>query len=504
MEVIIRGLEENDDARQNVQKALALPYGLVQDSRVNTPWLEQFAREAPDRTRLALEPFGYYKARIGASLETAGENAYRVVVHVEPGEPVRVASASVGITGPGSREQALQQMAGTFPLRKEDILLQPKYEAAKSRLKSRAVELGYLEADFSAHEIEIDPRQASARIVLTLDTGPRFYFGDVRFEGAPRYPEKFLHRYLAFKTGEVFSYAKLGETQLNLVNSDRFKEVFPVAEKDKAADSRVPVLMRMAEAPTKRLRPGTGYGTDIGPRFTLEFRDLNVFDRGHEFRSELDLSGRLQNLGAEYRLPDAVDINSFTGLQINFEREDVTTYRRRFTPSSWTARKASAGAGWAPPTSGSSRRIRRSRPSPSIRGWCCPASASLKSDMTTWSGRRAATVTTSTCEAPIRPWARITASSRSWRKAPCFFRCRGACRCSRARAGATFAERGSGKSAGIVPLLCGRRPERARLRIPVARPGEPVRPGRGRQGYPGREPGAGPGAVCKLGGGCLL
>ncbi len=326
VQVIIQGLEENSDARENVQKALSLPYGLVQNNTVNTLWLEQFSRDVPEKTRRALEPFGYYHADIRSSMEKAGENNYRIVVHIEHREPILVADASVGLRGPGSNEQTLKQVADAFPLRKGDILIQPKYEAAKARLRSRAVELGYLDADFTAHEIEIDPAKSTARIDLQLNTGPRYFFGDIRFEGAPRYPEKFLHRYLAFKPGDVFSYAKLGETQLNLVNSDRFKEVFPVPEKDKAVDSLVPVVMRMEEAPTKRLRPGIGYATDIGPRFTLEYRDLNVFDRGQEFRSELHLSGRLQNLGAEYRLPDATDIDSFTGLQVNLKREDVTTY----------------------------------------------------------------------------------------------------------------------------------------------------------------------------------
>ncbi len=326
VEISIQGLEENKDAQENVQKALSLPYGLVQNNTVNTVWLGQFSKEVPEKTRRALEPYGYYHANIRSGTEKDGENRYRIVVHVEPGEPIRTLDASVGTAGPGSNEPSLKQIVDAFPLRKGDIMIQPKYEAAKARLRSRAVDLGYLDANYTSHEIEIDPAKYSARIDLRLDTGPRYLFGDVRFEGAPRYPEKFLHRYLAFKPGEVFSYAKLGETQLNLVNSDRFKEVFPIPEKDRTVDSRVPIMMRMEEAPTKRLRPGIGYATDIGPRFTLEYRDLNVYDRGHEFRSELQLSGRLQNLGAEYRLPDATDIDSFTGLQVNLKREDVTTY----------------------------------------------------------------------------------------------------------------------------------------------------------------------------------
>jgi translocation and assembly module TamA len=326
VEVLIYGLDEISEARENVQKALALPSGLVQDNRVNSVWLERFSGTVADRARLALEPYGYYHATVRSVMEKTGENSYRIVVHIAPGEPVRIAEASVRLRGPGSAEQALIQQAGDFPFRPGDVLLQPKYEAAKAQLRSRAVELGYLNADFSVHTIEVDRQRLSASINLELDTGPRYYFGTVRFEGAPRYPEKFLNRYVAFKPGDIFSYARLGETQLNLLNSDRFKEVFPVPEKESAVNGLVPVVMHMQEAPTKRLRPGIGYATDLGPRFTLEYRDLNVFDRGQEFRSELNLSGRQQNAGAEYRLPDAVNIQSFTGAQVNFKREEVEAY----------------------------------------------------------------------------------------------------------------------------------------------------------------------------------
>ncbi len=327
VEIVVRGLE--GDPLTNVQKALALPYGLVQNGVVNTFWLDRFNAQIPDKVRVAVEPFGYYDAGIDTKIEKIAENNYRIVVSIDPGKPVRITDTAVALHGPGSEEKELIALIRVFPLHKGDVLLQKKYEEAKGTLKFKAVELGYLDADFSRHTIEIDPERSSARIDLDMETGPQYHFDGVRFEGAPHYPEQFLDRYVTFKPGDIFSYAKLGETQLNLINTDRFKQVFPVPEKEKARDERIPILIRLDEAPTKRLRPGVGYATDVGPRFSLEYRDMNMFERGHEFHSELNLSNRLQSLGAGYTIPDTKDINTSTGLQINLKRENVITYTNK-------------------------------------------------------------------------------------------------------------------------------------------------------------------------------
>lgn len=327
VEVIVRGIE--GDALANVQKALALPYGLVQDDTVNTFWLDRFTSRIPEKVRPALEPFGYYNPAIETKQEKIGQKDYRIVVTIAPGPRIRIKEVNISVRGPGASENQLNELVRTFPLHTGDVLVQKTYEEAKGGIKFRAVELGYLDADFSKHTIEVDPERSSARIDLEMETGPQYSFGEVRFEGAPGYPDRFLRRYLTFKPGDVFSYAKLAETQLNLINTDRFKEIFPVPEKENARDHRVPILIRLRQAPTKRMRPGLGYATDIGPRFSFEYRDLNVFDRGHEFHSQLNLSYRLRSLGAGYILPDAKDINSFSGLQFNIKQENVTTYTNK-------------------------------------------------------------------------------------------------------------------------------------------------------------------------------
>jgi translocation and assembly module TamA len=327
IEVVVEGLE--GDVLNNVRDMLALPYGLVQEGNVDRLWLERFGRQADEKILTAMEPYGYYTARVTTTIEEVRSGAYRLRVSVIPGEPVRVTEVTIVLHGPGADEEPLKRQAAAFPLKKGGVLLQQRYEEAKGQFLSRAQELGYLDADFSVHEIRIAKTTSTADIRLELDTGSRYFFNGARIEGASDYPDQFVRRYLAFKPGEAFSYARLGETQLNFTNSERFREVNVTQEKAASRDFQVPVLVQLKPAPSRSLRQGIGYGTDTGGRFNVRYRDLNMLHRGHEFYSNLYVSEHLQGMATGYILPDAVDIRSSTVLQLNLQQENVSTYTSR-------------------------------------------------------------------------------------------------------------------------------------------------------------------------------
>jgi len=327
LEIVVTGL--TDDVLKNVREMLTLPYGLVQNGKVDRLWLERFRNQAEEKVRTALEPFGYYNARVTVTLAEVGPEKYRLLVDVATGVPVVVAEVNLVLQGPGSAEAALKQRLAVFPLAKGSVLLQQRYEQAKEELLTQAHDLGYLEADFSVHEIHIDKPKATARIALVLETGGRFFFDGVKITGAPDYPETFLRRYLAFKPGDFFSYTRLGETQSNFINSERFKEISITPEKPAAGEDRIPVEVDLKPGPTRNLRQGIGYGTDTGARLTARYRDLNIGDRGHEFFTNLFISEHLKGLATGYIIPDSNDLKSSTSLQLNLQEQDVTTYLSR-------------------------------------------------------------------------------------------------------------------------------------------------------------------------------
>ena len=321
----IEGLEGKP--RENVEAILRSPPGIVQpDGTVNLPLLRHFQQDVPERVREALEPFGYYESKTETDLRKVSEDSYRLSVRVMPGEPVLVNSVQVGIEGPGRQEAALARLVRRFPLHTGDILQQESYEKAKGEIQGRAVDLGYLDADFITHQIRVNPAEKKADIELILATGGRYFFGGIGFSGTNSYPNRFLKRYLAFKPGEPFSYPKLGETQVNLRNSERFTDIFVTADRKAAQNYQVPVDIKLTDAPSKRLRIGAGYQTDTGPRFSLLYEDLNVLNRGHEFETELTVSEVIQGVASLYTIPSSKSHLSYTVLKFNLQREDVPAY----------------------------------------------------------------------------------------------------------------------------------------------------------------------------------
>ena len=322
--VVVAGLE--GEALKNAQAALVLPSGLIQDGVVNQPLLDIFRRRAPEKVRQALEPLGYFSARAEVTTEKTPEGQEVLRVTVTPGEPVRVSGIDIRLQGPGEKEKILKDLVAAFPLKIGDALHQGKYENGRDSLRSKALDLGYLGANYSIHLIRVHRGELRAEIELSLETGPQYRYGEVTFEGAPLYPRSFLERYLDFIPGELYSYTKNYQTQLNLINSDRFSAVTVEANVEEARDYFVPVKIKLEPSAPKRLRPGVGYATDTGARFSLRYQDLNAFRRGHDFSADLSIAERRRALSALYAFPSSGHIENRTILKTGLLQEQLKPY----------------------------------------------------------------------------------------------------------------------------------------------------------------------------------
>jgi translocation and assembly module TamA len=328
LEIDISGVS-GEEVLNNVHAALVLPPGLVENGQVELLWLERFEEQLPERVRQALEPFGYYEAEVSVQRHLTTPGQYRLEVAVLPGEAVRLTSVAVRLSGPGASEPRVQRLLADFPLHVDEVLRQDLYDQGKGTLKARVLDQGYLDADFKIHQIRLQRQEHRAEIDLELDTGERYHFGKASIQGGDVYPDPFLRRYLSFIEGEVFSYPRLGQTQLNFLGSDRFRDVIITPQKDLSEDLRVPIEIKLVPAARRRLRPGIGYGTDTGARTSLNYRDLNVLHRGHEFAADLSIAERKQSLTASSIVPGLKNLDSQTALRSGFVREDLESYETR-------------------------------------------------------------------------------------------------------------------------------------------------------------------------------
>ena len=108
----------------------------------------------------------------------------------------------------------------------------------------------------------------------------------------------------------------------------------------------MPVKIKLEPSPPKRLRPGVGYATDTGARFSLRYQDLNVFRRGHDFNADLSLAERRRALSALYAFPNPGHIENRTILKTGLQQEMLKPYDTwLFTAGSGTGPQLREGEG---------------------------------------------------------------------------------------------------------------------------------------------------------------
>jgi len=334
IDVRVRGLgpEEADNVYAqigilNYAKQVDAEHGAYDPAEVQ----RQFEQGEAD-IRRALQPFGWYNPQIRSRLEGRAPD-WTAIYDVDAGPETDIEKLDVQLEGPGREDARLKRLAQrTWPLRLGQRLKHADYEAYKTRLLQAANNEGYLDASYTRHELRVDVRTNRAQVWLTLDTGPRWYFGAVTLEQDGQLKDSLLRRYLKIVPGEPFDSAKVLATQFALSDLDYFKSVEMEPRKDLAGpDRRIPVIIHTESKKPRVYKLGAGYGTDTGPRALagVEWRRLN--ENGHKLRMELRPSQNISTGIAEYRIPWGTtpgDSLSFTaqGLKQEFQGIDEKLY----------------------------------------------------------------------------------------------------------------------------------------------------------------------------------
>lgn len=264
--------------------------------------VDRLNARAPGEIRQALEPYGYYDAKVASNLtETAtGWHARYIVT---PGTPVRVRKVDIQLTGAGKDDDAFTDYLAHLPLKPGDQLSQPDYESIKQRLQEIAAHSGYINAAFTENVLRVDPSQHWADIELRFDTGQRYYFGDVTFVQNFMHTS-FLNRYVTFKPGDPYDATQLLNLQYALSDSDYFASVdVEVLRKQAGPDRRIPIHVILTPRKRNRYSLGLGYGTDTGPRTTLVWENRRLNGLGHRFATQLEYSKIVESAQINYLVP---------------------------------------------------------------------------------------------------------------------------------------------------------------------------------------------------------
>ncbi len=324
----------NQDILKNIQATVSIIREKDRD-HLTPALIEQLHQRAPLEIRRAVEPFGYYRVEIAASLTPHRHEEFRALYVIALGEPVRVRGVNVSATGPGKNKPPFPGLVAKFPLKPGDVLDQRRYTRSKIAFASAAADSGFLDATFTASAIRIHRDENVADIDLGFDTGPQYRFGPVTFDSTS-VDDRVLRSYVTFKQGEPFRYSKLLSFQSALGGAPYFSRVEAAPQRERVVNHEIPIHVTLTTRRPRRYEVGVGYGTDTGARVLVsaQFRRLNR--AGHHYSGKLNVSQLELSLYAEYVIPARYpDIHSYTigALAAHLDPDAYTTDRLAVGPT---------------------------------------------------------------------------------------------------------------------------------------------------------------------------
>ena len=252
--------------------------------------------------KVALRPFGFFKAAIHTQLFRINETTWRIHIDVVPGPATMVRSVTINIKGEGQNDATFRTFRKTIALKAGHRFTVADYEKTKQALLSLGISRGYLKAQLISHSVKIDLPNNATDILLEYDTGPRFHFGSVSFSPNP-FKTSFLNRFIPFKINQAYTTPDLTALQDRLSSSGYFQQVLVQPDISKSQNSTVPISVFLTPRKAHQYNLGIGYGTDTGPRGTFEWNWRRVTSTGHRFNTTLQVSPVQNYLQALYIIP---------------------------------------------------------------------------------------------------------------------------------------------------------------------------------------------------------
>ena len=297
VKVEIEGLE----AEMLESSRASLDLTQYEDRDVSAVEVRRLFERGDEQIRLALEPFGYYEARVVGKLEREEDSNYRAVFRVDLGEPVMVRAERVEVDQEALELEPVKFVVERFEPKVGERLDHAKYERSKQQIDTTLANEGFLDAEIVRKRVEVVRSARSAEIDLAWDIGLRYRISDVRYSDS-QFPQSFVERFTPWKPGEFYTADRLMELQQNLVDADYFASVGVTPDLEHARDGLVPIDVLLVPAKRTLYTANVYVSTDSGPGGRLGVDRRWVNKRGHKFSAEAEYSTRRQQISTNYRV----------------------------------------------------------------------------------------------------------------------------------------------------------------------------------------------------------
>lgn len=314
--LIIQGA--TGEAKDNLEAWLD---DLGENCNLTTRAQRALLKSSNEQAKQALEALGYYHSDIKLSIETT-KDCWNLLAEVELNKPLVITQLNIQLTGEAQQDKVFQKYLAKQPLQEGTQLKHNLYEELRNKLSSLARERGYFDAKLTQKELLIDLTTDEVQINLTLESGKRYKFGEVRFLHRDL-DTKFLEKFIHFKAGDYYDLEEVLKLRLALSRSGYFKDVRITSLHQEADKLEVPLELSYKMAERYVYTAGIGVSTDTGPRLKMGLQDRHFNEKGHRYTTGFEVSPIRSNVGFNYEIPLADPSRERINLGANFTHEDI-------------------------------------------------------------------------------------------------------------------------------------------------------------------------------------
>lgn len=261
------------------------------DTDLSEAEIERRVSVTPRQIRDLLATEGYFAVEVEHLLER-GALPWTARFTISLGAPAIVESVDLRFrgaiaTGRHADPPRIRALRNAWLLVPGEVFDQDSWTAAKNELLRALLVRDFPAATIVHSEARIDPQAGAAMLMVEVDSGPLFTFGELEIHGLSRYSPIIIERLNPIRTGERYSQERLNELQERVQQTGYFRSAFATVEIDPDRAEAAPVRVDVSEQPRHNLALGGGISTDTGVRLQVRWLDRNFRERDWRLESEL-------------------------------------------------------------------------------------------------------------------------------------------------------------------------------------------------------------------------
>ena len=326
--VEINGLDA--ELQAYVRTAIDLPEnkGKAKGVEISEGRLGYYVNNIVNLAETALEPLGYYSPEVKSRLERNG-NQVKIILDITLGPVVAVRQKAVVVEGAASKDRVIGFWLEGFEPDVGDPFNHGLYEDNKAQINQALYDRGYFDQQNTRHEVRVTRAEQAADVDLQWQSGVRYRYGPVRFEGNHLRPG-LLDKLVNFEQGKPYSQPQINRLQESLTKLDYFNGIEIVPDLDNKRDGEVPIVVTLSQGKRTSQNASVRYGTKtgLGVEYGLGQRWLN--DRGHKLDFTAGFAQNEQGLTALYRIPAFKWLDGWYGLGLTARNENYTSSNSRY------------------------------------------------------------------------------------------------------------------------------------------------------------------------------